>query len=243
MVKAWPTKDPDERLDYTYDWSADLAAGETLVSYVASAVAAAGTVIVTQQMGPTSVTLWISGGNDGQDATYLIRVTTNLNRIFEDTVVLPIAAVAVPIQHPGDYTPPTPNHLIALFPEFSTATPTQIAYYLTQAARQVDGSWTQGDFGYARMLLAAHLMTTAGVGSSAEAASVNDGSAQFKTVAIGSLRLERFDTGGASASAFLTTRYGRAFRNLLRVNKGGPRVAAGPPGGSGYGDNFGPWTA
>jgi hypothetical protein len=87
----------------------------------------------------------------------------------------------------------------------------------------VDTSWTEGDFGDARMLLAAHLMTLGGLGSTAEAKAVANGSGQFKVMAIGSLRLERFDALARTASTFMARATGASSPSCC-AQQGGPRV-------------------
>jgi hypothetical protein len=243
-MKVWPAKDPDEILKYSYDFGPDLAAGETLNAggTTFDVVTAAGTTILLEETDGTEFRATISGGIDGEEAQYVLRVTTSSGEVLEDTLGLPIVATTtlMPVPHAGDYTPPTAANLVAVFPEFSSVSPSIITYYLNRAARSVDTSWTQGDFAHARMLLAAHLMTLGGIGATAEAASVRDGSGQFKGMAIGSLRLERFDLAKSSASTFSTTRYGREFRSLLRCNRGGPRVT-GASGLAGWGDGDKAW--
>lgn len=243
-MKVWPSKDPDEVLRYSYDWSPDLAVGETIVSAVVLQVTAAGTTLVGQQITSPFVTLIISGGTDGLEAAYLIRPTTSTGNVFEDTVALPIMSKVVPAMFPGGYTLPTPANLIALFPEFASVGQARLAFYLERAARVVTLDWPEADFGYARMLLAAHLLTGAGLGTSAEATAINDGSGQFRSMRIGSLALERFSPGSSSSgSKFSSTRYGREFLPMLRAIRGGPRVTGdGMLVGWGDGDNFGPWT-
>lgn len=247
-MKVWTRgKDPDELLRYSYDWSPDLAEGETLVTEgiypFVDPVAPAGTTVQAVQQDDTHATLIISGGTDGQEAAFLIRVKTSVGNILEDTVVLPIAAKVIPVVHPGGYVDPTPANLAALYPEFGSVSPVQLQYYLDRAAVSVDTSWSEGDFAHARMVLAAHLLTLGGIGDSAEAATVREGSGEFRSMGIGPLRLERFDKGSGK-STYATTRYGREFRDLLRRNKGGPRVAGYQSAARlGDGDNFGPWTA
>lgn len=226
-MKTWPPKDPDERLDYTYDWSPDLKPGETIASAVLTPTELAGLTVVNEQVGASAYTVWFSGGNDGEEGLFTLRITTSENRIFEDDIALPIVAKVPTEIHPGDYTDPTASNLLALFPEFASVPAATIGFYLNRAAQSVDATWAEGDFAYARMSLAAHLLTVAGLGKSAEASSVNDGSSQFKTMAIGSLRLERFDP--AKGNSFASTRYGREYARLLRLNRGGPRVAGPAP--------------
>lgn len=244
-MKLWPAKDPDEQLKFSYDFAPDLAPAVTLEPLGTTFTPidpdiggnAAGTTIVGEDTTGTVFTVEISGGNDGEEARWTLRVTATDGQVFEDTVALPIVSTStlLPVAHAGDYTPPTPGNLLAVFAEFSSVPPATIAYYLNRAARSVDTSWSEGDFAHARILLAAHLMTLGGLGTSAEAASVNDGSGQFRSMAIGSLRLERFDPG-REISTFASTRYGREFAKLLRMNRGGPIVAGAVPGGWGDGD-------
>lgn len=247
-MKTWPTKDPDELLDFGYDWAPDLNDGETLVSHVLTVLEAAGTTVEAEAItaneagtAAKAVTAWISGGTDGQSARFELRVTTSEDRIFEDTIILPIASVIAPVPYPGGYAEPTAANLIFVYPEFAAVPKERIDYYLERAGRAVDTSWTQGDFGHARMLLAAHLMTLSGIGDTAEARSVASGASQFKSIRSGSLSLER--AGDGSGGAFAATRYGREFKQLRFANRGGPRVTnAVAIGGGGDGDHFGPWT-
>lgn len=244
-MKIWPSKDPDEILRYSYDWSPDLATGEVVTNKTLTPIVAAGTVIDALLSDDTHVTAVISGGTDGLEASYTIRAMTNLGNTFEDVVALPIIAKSVVSLHPGGYVEPTCGHFVGLFPEFQAVSKLQVDYYLQRAAASVDTSWSEEDFAYARMLLTAHLLTINGIGDSAEAATIREGSGEFRSMAIGPLRLERFDRGKgqSSSSLFATTRYGREFLTLLRRNKGGPRVAGyGSAAAWGDGDHFGPWT-
>lgn len=241
-MKAWPSKDPDEILRFSYDWGPDLAPGEVLDDLLlVDPVNAAGTNLDAQQFDDQFVTLVISGGNDNEEAEWLIRVHTSGDQTLEDTVALPISSKIVPVMHPGDYTVPTPENLIALYPEFARVARAHLQFYLNRAARIVDDGWPESDFGYARMLLAAHYLTAAGLGATAQAAAINDGSDQFRTMRIGSLALERFDNPGVKLR-WDGTRYGREFKPLLRAIRGGPRVTGGLFMAGGDGDHFGPWT-
>jgi hypothetical protein len=251
VVKTWTAKDPDEILDYTYDWSLDLQEGETLLPAAVPpedgsqflTETAAGTTVVSTDYGPDFVTVVISGGTLSEEAVFTTRVRTTADRVLEDTVVLPIRSTIVPVPYPGGYVEPTAANLLCFFPEFNTVAEPIISAYLKRASTTVDTSWSEGDFGYARMLLAAHLMTVNGIGSSSQAASIADGSGEFRSMAIGPLRLERFDKGSAAETGYAATRYGREFQTLLRRNRGGPRVAGySSAPDMGDGDHFGPWT-
>lgn len=242
MAKTWLSKDPDERDLRCYDWSDDLNEGETLDAASAiTLIDAAGVEIDDAEVAPTTITVWLVGGTEGETATFLSRAVTSTGRIMEDTVLLPIASVLAPLPYAGGYVEPSAANLIFVFPEFATVPKERIDYYLERAARAVDTNWSEGDFGHARMLLAAHLMTMNGIGDTAEARSVASGAVQFKSIRSGSLSLDRGDTA-ATAGAFETTRYGREFKTLRRMNRGGPRFTGGISIGGGDGDHFGPWT-
>ncbi len=67
-------KDPDEVLDYEWDFTADLTDGEALSSYT---VTADGATLDTDSMSGAAVTAWVSGGTDGTNATIAYRVVTD----------------------------------------------------------------------------------------------------------------------------------------------------------------------
>jgi hypothetical protein len=233
-MKVWPSKDPDEALKYGYDWTPDLPDGVTLDhnGSTFTPVVAAGTTTSDEITSDTEFTAVILGGNDGEEAQYTLRVTLSDGQILEDTIALPIVAstTLMPVPYPGGYADPTGANLLAVFPEFSNVSPALLDYYLRRAARSVDASWPVEDFGDARMLLAAHLMTMTGLGSTAEAKAVANGSGQFKVMAIGSLRLERFDAS-KDTMGLMGTRYGLQFAQLRRANRSGPRVTGRAFGG------------
>jgi hypothetical protein len=239
MVKTWTAKDPDERLDYVYDWTPDLNPGETLASYTFTPVNLAGLTIADEVLRQSDFVVWFTGGTDGETAQFTLRVTTTDNRIFEDSIVLPIVSSTAPVPYPGGQVDPTPANLVATFPEFATVPVGQMQYYLDRAAQSVDTSWGAPDFGHARMLLAAHFLTLAGLGSSADAAAVRSGADQFRSMSIASLSLTRFDKGKTGSLA--STRYGAEFMTLRQQWRAGPRVTGGVTRGWGDGDYYPTW--
>lgn len=89
-----PPKDPDATLDYQVDWSAWLAAGETIQ----------GTPVVTVDAGLTlnppgksttiadgKVTFWLSGGTAGQVYTVGCQIITSQGRIDQRSFRLPVS--------------------------------------------------------------------------------------------------------------------------------------------------------
>lgn len=79
-------KDPDSKLDYEFDWASWLGS-DTISSY---AITVAGVTAVTDSATSTSVTVWVSGGTVGTDATIQCRITTAGGRIDDRTITLKI---------------------------------------------------------------------------------------------------------------------------------------------------------
>jgi hypothetical protein len=78
------TKDSSAVLDYQWDWSAWLAAGET----IASAVITVPTGIVkdSQTATTTAVTAWLSGGTVGTRYALTCHIVTNQGRQDDRTI-------------------------------------------------------------------------------------------------------------------------------------------------------------
>lgn len=85
----WPIKDPDERLDYTIDWTARLD-GDTIQSSVW--VIPSGLSNYDDSFTNISATVWLTGGIAGQEYEVTNRVTTAAGRIMDQTVRLPVRA-------------------------------------------------------------------------------------------------------------------------------------------------------
>ena len=83
---------PGARLDYTFDWSAQLVDGDTIDSTAVSIVTAsamtvdAGTIIPVNGVAATGVVAWATGGILGDTARVLCTVTTTAGRV--DTLAL-----------------------------------------------------------------------------------------------------------------------------------------------------------
>lgn len=128
------------------------------------------------------------------------------------------------------YVDPTFETLKARFPAFATVDDAVVSQAITEAMRSVDQTWTEGDYTLAIMLRAAHILTLDGFGDAAEAKAAASGASGYKTMKSGALTLERFapgEQGGNNGSLLASTSYGRRFLDLLRLNRGGPRVATG----------------
>ena len=85
MVLAWPTKDPNEVLDYVVDWSDRL--GEDIISTSEWTVPDD----ITQDSDSktdTTTTIWLSGGTVGTTYTFINRITTTGGRTMDQSVKL-----------------------------------------------------------------------------------------------------------------------------------------------------------
>lgn len=116
------------------------------------------------------------------------------------------------------YTAPTAADLKARFPAFAAVDDAIITSALTDAARRVDETWTEGDFAMARMLLACHSLAIDGFGASREIQTMG-----FRRIKVGPLDLERFGSD-QQAGAIGSTSYGQRFQDLARLNFPGGTV-------------------
>lgn len=86
---SWPSKDPNEVLDYQLDWTDRLAVGETITTSTWSVVE--GTVTINSSSQASGIaTVWLSGGTADERCLLLDRVVTSAGRTFDQTVVLRI---------------------------------------------------------------------------------------------------------------------------------------------------------
>jgi len=82
-----PPKDPDELLDYRFDWAGRLE-GDPIagVEFQVSA----GLDILDTEFDQTSASLWLQGGTAGETAKVTCRVRTATGRTLEHSAELPI---------------------------------------------------------------------------------------------------------------------------------------------------------
>lgn len=71
-------KAPTALLDYPFDWTSWLAAGETIVSNVVTVATGLTNSLVTA--GTTAVTVWLSGGTAGVSYLVTCKITTSAGR-------------------------------------------------------------------------------------------------------------------------------------------------------------------
>lgn len=202
---VWPAKDPAEVLDYT--WSPPLDSGDTIVSYT---VATSDVTIDSDSNTPTTVTMWISGGTSGENATITLTAVTAGGRTLREVGVLPVFDRA--------------SAILALFRvrhgKFAAVADGTVGYWLAEGSAKVS-AWAAADQDEGAMLLAAHNLASQGLGSGAIPAGVTS----FKS---GTFSATVSD-GLASKTGFAATSYGRDYLALAKRNFGGPRLAWAPP--------------
>jgi hypothetical protein len=236
-MATWTAKDPDAVLDYIYRIPLD--AGDSVTSLTPWVTKLSGAVVIDSQSlaaAPDTttegygqdVTVWLSGGTNGETAVFRAAWVTADGRTDDDVITLAVLeSDVVPLVITG-YMKPAAAHLLMRYPAFAAVPASTIAYWLTDAERSVDTSWGEGDYAAALMALAAHNMALAGLGT--QAAALTDVPAGITSMRSGSLSLS-FTTEAANArmTGDLTgTQYGQEYAVLLRRNRGGPYV--GPTG-------------
>lgn len=82
--------DPDEVRDYTWDWSARLADGETITAHT---VTVTGCTLGTHTADATSVTAWLSAAQQPGRVSATCHVTTSGGRQYDDTIRLTVTAL------------------------------------------------------------------------------------------------------------------------------------------------------
>lgn len=85
-------KDPDDTLDYSFDWGPWLG-GDTLASSTFDFVDQAGLVINTQSFDDVSSTVWLSAGTNGLVGRLVNRVSTAGGRTVERELVVAVQSV------------------------------------------------------------------------------------------------------------------------------------------------------
>lgn len=133
------------------------------------------------------------------------------------------------------YALPTSADLILRYPEFEAIDPARIDYWLQDALRFVDESWTEEDYPVAIMAMAAHNMWLRGflaTSSSGSSGGTTGGTSPLPlgltSIRSGALSLSFTEkSANARASGSLEgDPYGAEYLLLLRRNKAGPRVTA-----------------
>lgn len=138
------------------------------------------------------------------------------------------------------YVEPTAADLKARYPAFAAVDDATIDYWLTDAHRFVDQSWTESDYGPALIAVAAHNMVRAGVPGIAGGDTSGFAAAGVTSFKSGTFSAEISEkvVEQAAAGGWGGTSYGQEYLALLRRNRPGVGVTA--PGvpvcGCGYRD-------
>jgi hypothetical protein len=86
------TKDPDDDLDYAFNWADWLATGETISSYTLTVptglTEGSGAKATSESSGV--ITYWISGGTAGSSYDVGCKITTNAGRVKEKSMTFRI---------------------------------------------------------------------------------------------------------------------------------------------------------
>lgn len=94
MAKTWPSKDPNEVLDYVIDWNSSdepnpgWAVNDTIAT--SSWTVPVGITKDSDSHGNTTTTIWLSGGTLGETYTLVNRITTVGGRTLDQTVRIKI---------------------------------------------------------------------------------------------------------------------------------------------------------
>jgi hypothetical protein len=143
----------------------------------------------------------------------------------------------LPTQPPSGYSTPTAADLKARYPAFSAVNADVISYWIADAMRSIDTSWSEGDYAVALLALAAHNMAISGLGTDDDI-TIPGGVTGFRMGPV-QIGLTREAANAKLGADYSSTRYGAEFRRLLRANFGGPVVApTGAPLGGIWPDLF-----
>jgi hypothetical protein len=229
-MAMWTAKDPDAVLDYTF--RIPLGAADSIAPGQATITKLSGDVVIdSQSLAATPdtedgvfgqvLTVWLSGGTNGETAVFRVAWTTTLSRTDDDIITLPVIESDItPLLLTG-YAKPASAHLVMRYSAFAAVPAATIAYWLTDAERYVTDAWSEGDYAAGLMALAAHNMALAGYGTAGTLAAIPKGVSRFKS---GTLDVTLTDAT-ANGSGFESTVYGAEYAALLRRNRAGPYVA------------------
>ncbi|MFL6864125.1 MAG: hypothetical protein ACJ8DZ_14110 [Allosphingosinicella sp.] len=100
MAKKWPPKDPDEVLEYGFNWT-PRKVGEDVITVTTAEVMVGDVVVDSHDVGNVTDTevlclpgqgtvTWLSGGTAGTDCEILLRATTSSGRTLDQTMKIKI---------------------------------------------------------------------------------------------------------------------------------------------------------
>lgn len=134
------------------------------------------------------------------------------------------------------YTAPTVANLVTRYPAFASVPISTVGAALADAAGGADESWLEADYIPALVALAAHNMALVGLGVQTEAERY---AAQgVRAVRSGGFSVDFSEAAAnrASKGGLDATPYGRAYKALLKRNRGGPLLVGGAADPCAFGD-------
>jgi hypothetical protein len=117
------------------------------------------------------------------------------------------------------YTAPTRDEFIAAYPEFEDTEGTLIDNALARGGRNVDTTWFEDDYQTGYMLYAAHLLALNEI-----AADTGGEGGNIASESLGPISVSYSKSATADPTGFGVTSYGQQYYNLLKLNRGGPRI-------------------
>lgn len=87
-MASWPDKDPNEKLDYTLNWTAALIDSDTIQESLWTVPS--GLVSSSESHDDTKCVIWLSGGTEGEKYTISNKITTAAGRIMERSATLKV---------------------------------------------------------------------------------------------------------------------------------------------------------
>jgi hypothetical protein len=222
-MATWPSKDPQSVQDYQYTIALD--PGDAVASYTFEKLSG-DVVIDSDSRTGDVVTVWLSGGTDGETAVFRIAWATTGGRDDDDIITLYVSSHEYAALSLTGYVKPSPQHLKQRYPAFASVDAGTIEYWLGDGERYVTTSWAESDYAPALMAYAAHNMALGGLGTDASAiAALPAGVTRIKSGSFEAALTDAAANARATGS-FGATRYGQEFLAMLRRNRGGPLVMA-----------------
>lgn len=83
------THDPNARLDYAWDWTSWLEAGETITAHTVTASGAGAVTVQSSSVIGGKVVAWVTGGTKGK-AFLTVHITTSAGRQDDRTITLSV---------------------------------------------------------------------------------------------------------------------------------------------------------
>jgi len=125
------------------------------------------------------------------------------------------------------YAVPTAEDLKERYPAFAAVADDTVEMWITDAQRIVTPGWIENDYGPAIMALAAHNLARQGLGTTGSGAVGGmSGVTNFKSGTF-SASFAESAVNAQVKGGYASTPYGQDFAEMLRRNRGGPRVSAG----------------